>query len=65
MSCCKWMLIVTGLFNIAVNDFDAKECAGYNCMVVVTELVVSGTQYMFIAKAAFKVEIFGIQKLCF
>ena len=40
----KWVLIVTELFNIAVNDFDAKKSAHCSQVLVVTELVVSGTQ---------------------
>ena len=31
-------------FNIAVNDLDAKKFARYSQMLVVTELVASGTQ---------------------
>ena len=38
------MLIVTELFNIAVNDCDAKESAGSKWVIVVTELVVNGTE---------------------
>ena len=56
------MLIVTELFKIAVNSFDAKKFAGYSCMVVVTKLIVGDTQCMFLAKAAYKVGIFGIQR---
>ena len=37
------MLIVTELFNIAVNGFDAKK-SRYKRVLVVTELVVSGTK---------------------
>ena len=37
------MLIVTELFNIAVNYFDAKKSAHYSRVLFVTELVVSGT----------------------
>ena len=40
----KWVLVVTELFNIRVNDFDVKKSAHYNWVLVVTELVVSGTQ---------------------
>ena len=40
----KWVLAVTELFNIAVNDFDAKKSAHCSQVLVVTELVVSGTQ---------------------
>ena len=38
------MLVVTELFNIAVNDTHAKKSVCYSRMFVVTELVVSGTQ---------------------
>ena len=38
------MLVVTELFNIAVNDFDAKKSAHCSQVPVVNELVVSGTQ---------------------
>ena len=38
------MLVVTELFNNAVNDFDAKESARCSRVLFVTELVVSGTQ---------------------
>ena len=38
------MLIVTELFNIAVNDYVAKKSARYSRVLVVTELVTSGTQ---------------------
>ena len=39
----KWVLTATELFNIAVNLFDAKKSARYSLVLVVTELVVSGT----------------------
>ena len=52
---CNWA------FNIPVNCFNAKKFARYTCMVVVSKLVVGDTQCMFLAKAAFKVGIFGIQ----
>ena len=42
------MLIVTELFNIAINDSDAKKSAHYSWVLDVTKLVVSGTQCMFI-----------------
>ena len=35
---------VTKLFNIAVNDFDAKKSAHCNQVLVLTELAASGTQ---------------------
>ena len=38
----KWMLVVTELFNIAVNQFDAKKSS--RTVFVVTELVVSEIQ---------------------
>ena len=40
----KWVLVVTKLFNMVVNDFDAKQSAHYSRVFVVTELVLSGTQ---------------------
>ena len=40
----KWVLIVTELSNIAVNDYDTKKSAHCSQVLVVTELVVSGTQ---------------------
>ena len=39
---CKWELVITELFNIYVNDFDAKKCVRCNRVFVVTEIVVSG-----------------------
>ena len=41
---CKWVLVVTKLFNTAVNDVDAKKSARFSWVLVVTELVVSRTQ---------------------
>ena len=41
--CYKWLLVVTELLNIAVNDFDAKKSVRYS-RVLVTEVVVSGSQ---------------------
>ena len=41
---CKWVLVVTELFNIAVNDFGAKKSAHYSWVLAVTEVVVRGTQ---------------------
>ena len=38
------MFAVTELFNIAVNDIDGRKWACYSRVLVVTELVVSGTQ---------------------
>ena len=40
----KWVLVVTELFNIAINDFDIKKSSRYSQMFVVAELVTSGTQ---------------------
>ena len=40
----KWVLVIDELFNMAVNDFDGKKSAPYSRVLVVTELVVSGTQ---------------------
>ena len=40
----KWVLVVTELFTIAVNDFDANKSIHYSGMLFVTELVVSGIQ---------------------
>ena len=37
----KRLLVVTELFNIAVNDFDAQKSARYSRVLLVTELVVS------------------------
>ena len=42
------VLVVTELFNVAVIEFDAKESAHSRRMLVVTELVISGTQYVLI-----------------
>ena len=41
---CRGVLIVTEVFNIAVNDFDSKKSTRCRQVLVVTELVVSGTQ---------------------
>ena len=49
------MFGVTKLFNIAVNDFDAKKSAHCNRVFVLTELAVSGTQWT----PLFTVEIHG------
>ena len=40
-ACCR---VVTELFNIAVNYIDAKKSTRHRRVLVVTELVVSGTQ---------------------
>ena len=37
----KRLLVVTELFNIAVNDFDAQKSARYSRVLLVTVLVVS------------------------
>ena len=42
-ACDKWLLVVTKLLNIAINDFDGKKSAGCSRVLVVTELVVHGT----------------------
>ena len=47
-ACCRRVLIVTKLFNIAVNDFDANKSTRCRWVLVVTEFVVSGTQCTFI-----------------
>ena len=39
------VFVVSELFNIAVNDVDAKKSARYSRVLAVTELVVSGTQW--------------------
>ena len=44
---CRRVLIVTELFNIAVNDFDANKSTRCRRVLVATELVVSGTQCMY------------------
>ena len=44
---CKWVLFVTELPNIALNNFDAKKSARCSRVLIVTELVVSGTQCNF------------------
>ena len=41
---CRGVLVVTELFNIAVNYFDAKKATRCRRVLVVTELVVSGIQ---------------------
>ena len=41
------MLVVTELFNIAVNDSDTKKADHYRRVLVITKLVVSGTQCKF------------------
>ena len=38
------VLVVTELFNIVVRDFDAKKTSRCNRVLVVTELITSGTQ---------------------
>ena len=39
----KWVLVVTELFNIAVDDIQAKKSGRYSRVLVITELVLSGT----------------------
>ena len=41
---CRGVLVVTELFNIAVNYFNAKKSTRCRRVLVVTEFVVSGTQ---------------------
>ena len=38
---CKWLIVVTELFNIAVKSFDANKSAGCSKLFVVIELLVS------------------------
>ena len=40
----KQVFLVTELFNTAVNEFDAKKSAHFSRVLVITELVVSGSQ---------------------
>ena len=40
----EWVLIVTKLFNLAVNDFDAKRLTFYSKVLIIAELIFSGTQ---------------------
>ena len=42
----KKLFVLSGysLFNIAINDSDAKKAARYSRVLIVTELVLSGTQ---------------------
>ena len=40
----RWVLIVTELFNMAVNDSGAEKSAPFSRMLVVTKVVVSETQ---------------------
>ena len=42
---CEWLLIVTDLYDIAVNDFDAKKSARYSWEFIVTKLEGNGSQY--------------------
>ena len=42
------MFTATKLFNIAVNDFDAKKSACCSWVLVVIELIVSSTQCTFV-----------------
>ena len=59
------LLVVTELFSNVTNDFDPKKSARYSRVLVVTELVVSGTQckdiLTFVSIFAFCV--FGCNKL--
>ena len=38
------VIVVTELFNIAVSDINAKESSRYSRVIVVTKLVVNGSQ---------------------
>ena len=38
------MLVVTQIFNLAVKEFGPKKSASCNRVLIVTELVLSGTQ---------------------
>ena len=40
----KWVFIATIVFNIAVNDSDGRKSTHCSWVLVVTELIVSGTQ---------------------
>ena len=44
----KLVLVLTKLFNISVNDFDRNKSTPCNRVIVVTELVVSGTQCVYL-----------------
>ena len=52
MQSCKWMLVVTKLFNIAVTDYGAEKTACNCCsqVFVVAELVVSMILCSFVHK---------------
>ena len=41
---CRRLLVVTELFNIAVNDFDTKKFTHWKWVLVVTELVINRAQ---------------------
>ena len=47
------MLIVTELFDLAVNDIEAKKSSRYSRVLAVTELVVSGIQCSYRPKRSF------------
>ena len=61
---CRRVLIVTELFNIAVNEFDAKKSTRCRRVLVVTELVVSETQYICIV-AGSCIYQFGVFEVVF
>ena len=42
----KWVLISTELYDMAVNDFDARKSARYHRMFVMTKLAACGTKCM-------------------
>ena len=41
---CKWVLVVTELFNIPVSNFYSKKSAYCSRVLIVTELIVSGAK---------------------
>ena len=42
-ACFKWVLVVSKRFNVAVNDFDTMTSASSSQVLIVTELIISGT----------------------
>ena len=55
------MLVVTELFNITINDFDAKKSTCCSRVLVVTELIESGTQCIFCYAAARGRSLHGVE----
>ena len=51
---CNRVIAVTDHYNITVNVFDAEEPARCNTVLIVTKLIVSGTQYII-----FSVGVYG------